>query len=45
VEDPHSPSKQRVNEPLQNMDEFHEIFGVTPKDKMYRKKSERVKIW
>ena len=43
--DPHSPEEFRVNGPASNSEEFYEAFGVTKKDKLYRKPSERAKIW
>ena len=43
--DPHSPDIFRVNGPLSNLPEFYEAFGVTEKDKLYRKPSNRAKIW
>ena len=43
--DPHSPEEFRVNGPASNSEAFYEAFGVTKKDKLYRKPSDRAKIW
>jgi putative endopeptidase len=43
--DPHSPEKYRVNGPLSNFDPFYAAFGVTDKNKLYRKPEDRAKIW
>jgi len=43
--DVHSPSKDRVNGPFSDIDEFYSTFNVKPGDKMYRTDSLRVKIW
>lgn len=43
--DPHSPAETRVNGPLANLTEFHEAFGVTKSDKLYRNEKQRAKIW
>lgn len=43
--DPHSPGKYRVNGVVQNMDEWYEAFDIKPGDKMYKPKSERIKVW
>ncbi|AKU80116.1 M13 family metallopeptidase [Spiroplasma turonicum] len=43
--DPHSPEEFRCNGVLVNIDEFHEVYGTKPDDKMYKKKEERIKIW
>lgn len=43
--DPHSPEKYRVIGPLSNFDPFYAAFGVTEKNKMYRKPEDRAKIW
>ncbi len=43
--DPHSPEQFRVNGPLSNFEPFYKTFGVTDKNKMYRKPEDRVKIW
>jgi len=45
VIDPHAPCKLRVLEPLANMEAFHKAFGCRPKDRMYRPKSKRAKVW
>jgi putative endopeptidase len=43
--DPHSPSEFRCNAVVTNLDEFHEAFGVTDGDELWRNPSERVRIW
>ena len=43
--DPHSPSEYRANGPVINMDEFYDAFDVKQGDRMYKPKSERIKIW
>ena len=43
--DPHSPGKFRINGPASNLPEFYEAFGVTEKHALYRKPSDRAKIW
>ncbi|MCH5217240.1 MAG: M13 family metallopeptidase [Muribaculaceae bacterium] len=43
--DPHSLSKNRVNETLKNIAEFFEAFGIKEGDPMFRPESERVIIW
>ena len=43
--DPHSPEEFRVNGPLANFDPFYKAFNVTEKGKLYRKPSDRAKIW
>lgn len=43
--DPHSPSEFRINGPLPNTDEFHRIYNVTKKDRLYREPSKRARIW
>lgn len=43
--DPHSPGMYRATMPIQNMDEFHEAFGIKEGDAMYLKSEDRVKIW
>jgi putative endopeptidase len=42
---PHSPGNFRANGPLSNMQEFYDAFGVTEKNKMYRKKEDRAEVW
>ncbi|MBX4191987.1 M13 family metallopeptidase [Candidatus Parcubacteria bacterium] len=41
--DPHSPAPFRINGPLANFEPFYETFGVTSKNKLYRK--HHAKIW
>jgi putative endopeptidase len=43
--DPHSPGQVRAVLPIQNMDEFHEAFGITEGDGMYLPPDERIVIW
>lgn len=43
--DVHAPSKERVNGPMANINEFYEAFNVKPGDKMYRPENLRVHIW
>ncbi len=43
--DPHSPEEFRVLGPLSNFDPFYTTFGVTEKNKMYRKPEDRARIW
>ena len=45
VSDPHAPSYTRVNGPLVHIEEFHQAFGVTKSDKMYRAPKMRALIW
>jgi putative endopeptidase len=42
---PHAPGMYRVLGPLSNMPEFHQAFGVSETDAMYRPSDVRVKIW
>lgn len=43
--DPHSPAELRCNAVVSNLDAFHEAFGTTPTDNMWREPAERVSIW
>jgi putative endopeptidase len=43
--DVHSPSEARVNVPLSNMPEFQRAFGCKPGDEMYRRPTDRARIW
>lgn len=45
ITDPHSPSPFRVNGPLAHSEEFYKAFDVKSGDKLFRKPSDRVKIW
>ena len=43
--DPHSLGVLRTNATLRNLDEFHDAFGISEGDRMWRDKEERVVIW
>lgn len=43
--DTHSPSKYRVNVPLQQIDEFYTTFDIKEGDGMYVPKNERISVW
>ena len=43
--DPHSPAELRCNAVVSNLDAFHEAFGTSPEDKMWREPGDRVSIW
>jgi putative endopeptidase len=43
--DVHSPNYFRVNGPVVNIDDFHNIFNTKKSDKMYLEKKNRIKIW
>ena len=43
--DPHSPYEFRCNAIVRNIDEFYTAFGVSEKNKLWMKDSERVRIW
>ncbi|MBQ7265169.1 MAG: M13 family metallopeptidase [Firmicutes bacterium] len=43
--DTHSYGRVRVNACLSNFDKFYEVYGLSEKDAMYRKKEKRVNIW
>jgi len=43
--DPHSPYEFRCNAIVRNIDEFYTAFGVSEKNKLWMKESERVRIW
>ena len=43
--DPHSLGMLRTNATLRNIDEFHDAFGISEGDRMWRDKEERVVIW
>lgn len=45
ITETHAPGIFRVNGVLTNIDEFYSTFGVTEKDKLYKKPEERIKIW
>jgi len=43
--DTHSPPEFRANGVAVNHDGFHEAFGTTPGDRMYKPPDERIRIW
>ncbi len=43
--DPHSPSEFRANGPVMNIDAFYQAFEVEEGDKLFKPKSERIRIW
>ncbi|MGD8325785.1 MAG: M13-type metalloendopeptidase [Sphingomonadales bacterium] len=43
--DPHSPSEQRTNGIVRNIDAWYDAFGVGEEDEMYLPPEERVSIW
>jgi len=43
--DPHSPSEQRTNGIVRNIDAWYEAFDVSEEDGMYLAPDERVSIW
>ena len=43
--DTHSPSKYRVNVPVQQIAEFYTAFDIKEGDGMYVPKSERISVW
>ena len=45
LNDPHSPSRYRVNGPITNIDAFYQAFDIKPGDKLYRPEEQRIKIW
>jgi predicted metalloendopeptidase len=42
---PYAPYEYRANLTVRNLGAFHEAFGVTAKDGLFRPLEERVKIW
>ncbi len=45
LDDPHSPSRYRVNGIVSNMDAFYSAFDIKPGDPMYIAPEKRVRIW
>jgi putative endopeptidase len=45
MSDFHAPAKWRVLGPVANIAEFHEAFGVTPTQRMWRAPEERASVW
>jgi putative endopeptidase len=43
--DSHSPGMYRCNGPLSNIDAWYKAFNIQPGDKMYKKESDRIRIW
>lgn len=43
--DTHAPGNYRATIPLTNSNAYHDVFKVSPNDKMYKKENERIKIW
>ena len=43
--DPHSPSKFRINGVVRNIPEFYTAFNIKPTDSLYLAPEKRVKIW
>ncbi len=42
---PYAPYEYRANAAVQNLSAFHEAFGVTAKDRLFRRPEECVTIW
>lgn len=45
VVDPHSPSENRVNGIVRNLDAWYKAFGVEPGQKLYLPAEQRIRIW
>jgi putative endopeptidase len=43
--DPHSLGRWRVNGALPHIDAWYEAFGITPDNKMYIPKEQRLQLW
>ncbi len=43
--DSHSPAMARVNEPLRNIEEWYTAFDIKERDKLFKPKDKRIKIW
>jgi predicted metalloendopeptidase len=43
--DPHSANHNRVNGVVRLIDDWYDLFGVMPGDKLYVAPADRVKIW
>jgi putative endopeptidase len=42
---PYAPYEYRANAAVRNLSAFHEAFGVTAKDRLFRPAEERLTIW
>lgn len=42
---PHSQPEFRVNGVIVNIDDFHQTFGTSPDDRLYKPAADRVRIW
>jgi putative endopeptidase len=45
LSDVHAPAKYRVLGPASNVQEFYDVFGVTPQRRMWREPGDRASIW
>jgi len=45
LSDPHSPDQFRVNGVVRNFDPWYAAFSIRPKDKLYLRPEERVRLW
>lgn len=43
--DAHAPSEYRCNGVVTNLPEFHQAFGLTESDRLYKAPEQRIKIW
>lgn len=43
--DVHAPNKLRANIPVQNYNEFYDVFDIQPGDGMFMKEDKRIEIW
>lgn len=42
---PHAPSQFRANGVVSHLDAFHEAFGVSPGDRLFRAPADRLRVW